>query len=37
MTALNQQQLQHIESFLIEHYKLYYIDIRVEIIDHIAS
>ncbi len=37
MTALNQLQIQHIESFLIKHYKLYYIDIRVEVLDHIVS
>lgn len=37
MTVLNQLQIQHIESFLIEHYKLYYIDIRAEVLDHIAS
>jgi len=37
MIVLNQQQLQHIESFLIEHYKLYYVDIKAEVVDHMAS
>lgn len=37
MEALTSHQLQHIDQFLIEHYRLYYIDLRAEVVDHIAS
>lgn len=37
MTKLTPYQVQHIEQFLLEHYRLYYIDIRTEVVDHIAS
>ena len=37
MKKLTSHQLQHIDEFLIEHYRLYYIDIRAEVVDHIAT
>lgn len=37
MNKLTKHQLQHIEQFLIEHYRLFYIDIRAEVLDHIAA
>jgi len=37
MQTLTSNQLQHIDQFLIEHYRLYYIDLRAEVVDHIAS
>lgn len=37
MNKLTTYQLKHIDQFLIEHYRLYYIDIRAEVVDHIAT
>lgn len=37
MQILTSNQLQHINQFLIEQYRLYYIDIQSEVADHIAS
>lgn len=37
METLTPHQLQHIDQFLLEHYRLYYIDLRAEVVDHIAT
>lgn len=37
MQTLTSNQLQHINQFLIEQYRLYYIDLQAEVADHIAS
>ena len=37
MNTLTANQLQHIDQFLLEHYRLYYIDLRAEVVDHIAT
>lgn len=37
MTRLTTSQIQHIDQFLMEHYRLYYIDIRAEVLDHMAN
>lgn len=37
MQILTSNQLQHISQFLIEQYRLYYIDLQAEVADHIAS
>ncbi|MBB1150954.1 hypothetical protein H4K35_12675 [Myroides sp. NP-2] len=37
MQTLTPHQLQHIDQFLLEHYRLYYMDIRAEVVDHIAA
>ena len=37
MKNITQPQLQHIDQFLMEHYRLYYIDIRAEVVDHMAN
>lgn len=37
MKTVTQEQLQHIDQFLLEHYRLYYIDIRAEVLDHMAA
>lgn len=37
MQTLTPHQLQHIDQFLLEHYRLYYIDLRAEVVDHMAT
>lgn len=37
MNKIEEQHIKHINQFLIEHYHLYYIDVRTELVDHIAS
>lgn len=37
MQTLTSHQLQHINQFLIEQYRLYYIDLQAEVMDHIAT
>lgn len=36
MKKLTSHQLQHIDEFLIKYYRLYYFDIRAEVVDHMA-
>ncbi|MGG5506631.1 MULTISPECIES: hypothetical protein [unclassified Myroides] len=37
MYKLTEHQLQHIDQFLVAHYRLYYIDLRAEVVDYIAT
>lgn len=37
MQTITPHQLQHIDQFLLEHYRLYYIDLRAEVVDHMAT
>lgn len=37
MQTLTPHQLQHIDQFLLKHYRLYYIDLRAEVVDHMAT